>query len=104
MATVKFEVLQKKENAQIHLRLSVKRGIAFRRKTGKFINFKDWSEKTRMPKQNTPENKNLTTELQDLATFVLKRVNVATSNADAISGEWLQHAIDVFFNPLKPEG
>jgi integrase len=100
MATINFEVLNKESNTQIFLRLSVKRGVTPRRKTGKYINFKDWSETTNLPKQNNSENKNLTTDLQDLSTFILKRVNKATSKGETINSNWLQYAIDIFFERI----
>ena len=104
MATVKFEVLQKKENAQIHLRLSVKRGMSFRRKTGKYINYQNWSDNTKLPKQTNADNKNLTIGLQNLSAFVLKRVNEVTSKGETITGDWLEHAIDVFFERVTETG
>ena len=104
MATVKFEVLQKKENAQIHLRLSVKRGMSFRRKTGKYINYQNWSDNTRLPKQTNADNKNLTIGLQNLSAFVLKRVNEVTSKGETITGDWLEHAIDLFFERVTETG
>jgi integrase len=101
MATVKFELLNKDENAQIFLRLSVKRGLTPRRKTGKYISYKNWSFDKKLPKQNNPENKTLTIELKNLASFVLKKTNNATSDGTTINGDWLQHQIDLFFKRVS---
>ena len=101
MATVKFELINKGENSQIFLRLSVKRGLTPRRKTGKFINHKNWSFDKKLPKQNNAENKNLTTDLNDLASFVLKRANSSTSKSEIINGDWLQFQIDLFYKRVS---
>ena len=41
MATIKYQILSKSENAPIYLRLSIKRGLSPRTKTGLHINPKD---------------------------------------------------------------
>ncbi|MGC1631507.1 MAG: integrase, partial [Gelidibacter sp.] len=59
MATIKYQLQSKKENAPIYLRLSINRNLVLRRKTGLFINFNDWSETTSLPKQTSASNKNI---------------------------------------------
>lgn len=94
MATLKFVLQSKSDNAPIYLRLSVKRGKIIYRKTGLFISPKNWSSTTGLPKQNNAANKNLTSQLRKLNTYVLDNLN----NANIINGDWLLHQIDVFFN------
>ena len=97
MATIKFLVNAKNDNAQIILQLSVKRGVTPKRKTGLFINPKNWSGTTNLPKQTTAQNKNLSTELTKLSIFVLDKVNKDTIKGQEINGNWLEFAIDLFF-------
>ncbi len=96
MATVKYLLQSKKENSQIYLRLSLGRNKTLKRKIGLLIDFKDWSNTTGLPKQNTSTNKNLTTKLKKLETFVIDRLN--STDPNEITGDWLQFQIDLFFN------
>ncbi|TXG36989.1 tyrosine-type recombinase/integrase [Seonamhaeicola maritimus] len=100
MATVKFLLQSKSDNAPIYLRLSVSRGLVFKRKTGLFINPKDWSYDKSLPKQTTNTNKNLSTDLQALSNEVVKRLNDANSKGISINGNWLQDAIDLHFKRI----
>ncbi|WP_370477236.1 phage integrase SAM-like domain-containing protein [Tamlana flava] len=101
MATISFELFSNAENVPIYLRLSIKRGLTPRAKTGFFINPKDWSNTTRLPKQNTSTNKNLTTDLLDLKINILKKYNVASKNGVEIDINWLKYNIDVHFGRVK---
>ena len=102
MATIKYELKSKTENASIYLRFSVKRGKLLYRKTGLQINVNDWSIKTGLPKQNKPTNKNIATKLRKLETFVIDKLN-GTGNLDNVNGDWLQNCIDTFFNRIKKD-
>ncbi|MBC8767176.1 phage integrase SAM-like domain-containing protein [Arenibacter sp. BSSL-BM3] len=97
MATIKLQLLGKAENAPIYLRLSINRNLSPRTKTGLYINPKDWSDKTGLPKQTTSANKNLSAELQNLKTYIFEKFNVASIEGATINIEWLKHNIDVFF-------
>ncbi len=97
MATIKLQVLGKSENAPIYLRLSAGRGVTPRTTTGLYINPKDWSAKTGLPKQTTSANKNLSTDLQSLKIYIFEKFNEASSEGATINTEWLRHNIDVFF-------
>tara|TARA_R110000751_G_scaffold100068_2_gene193766 strand:- start:63978 stop:65315 length:1338 start_codon:yes stop_codon:yes gene_type:complete len=99
MATVKFYLQSKSASAPIYVYLSLGRGKLFPRKTGRFINPKDWSTTTHFPKQNTTVNKNLTSELRKLKGFILDEVN--QTNASTINGNWLTSKIDVFFDRVE---
>ena len=96
MATVKFQLLSESETAPIYLRLSVKRNLSPRAKTGLHIAPKNWST-TNFPKTNTPTNKNLKSSLQKLETYILEEVNNANTNGMLTNTNWLKHKIDLFF-------
>ena len=59
MASIKFEVLGNSQTTPIYLRLSLKRNVTPRAKTGLFIVSKEWSRDTKLPKQTKSLNKNL---------------------------------------------
>lgn len=100
MASIKFEVLSNSQTAPIYLRLSVKRGVTPRAKTGLFIDYKDWSNDTKLPKQTKPANKNITTDLLKLKVFILEKLNQSVIKNHTINKQWLEHYIDVFFNRI----
>lgn len=110
MATIKF-LLQSKtsDNAPIYLRLSLGRDLRkstkdkpvyfnYKRKTSLSINPKSWSDKTGIPKQNYSDEKNISSKLRGLKTFILDEVNDANSKGVEINGNWLQSKIDLHFN------
>ena len=98
MASIKFSVLTNSSNSSIYVRLSVNRNINYRILTGLSIDSKLWSKKTGFPKNTTSSNKNLTTDLQKLETFVLERLNNANKSGNEINKDWLKHTIDIHFN------
>lgn len=100
MATVKFRVLHKSDNAQIYLRLSLSRDNVFQSKTGKTINPAFWSSKTSRPIQKLPEFKNLALELNELETFIIKSYNSDYSKGVIFSKEWLDEKINSFYNRI----
>ncbi|WP_024742301.1 phage integrase SAM-like domain-containing protein [Tenacibaculum maritimum] len=97
MATVTYQLQSKSKNAPIYLRLTLGKGKQYRRKTSLNINPIDWS-KTGFPKDNTPSNKNLASELRKLKNFVLDEVNKANALGVLMDGAWLQSKIDLNFN------
>ena len=100
MATLKYEVLSTSQTAPIYLRLSVKRGITPRAKTGLLINSKEWSSETKLPKQNNSANKNTTTDLLKLKVFILEKFNDAQKENTTINKQWLSYNIDLFFGRI----
>lgn len=97
MATIKFLLQTKSDNAPIYLRLSLGRGNSLKRKTGLTINPKEWSKTTGKPKQTTGNNKNITSKLDKLSIAIYDRVNQASSTGTEITGDWLKHQIDIHF-------
>ena len=100
MATIKYLLQSKSENAPIYLRLSLGRGKLYKRKTSLSISPKEWSD-TGQPKQTTASNKNLASKLRKLKDFVLDEVNNANTNGVEINGGWLQSKIDLHFNKTE---
>jgi len=98
MATINFYLRSKKENTPIYLRLSLGRGKDIYRKTGLFINYNNWSLKTKSPKQTTAQNKKINTQLKKLEAFIFEKVNTSTNE---INGDWLFHQIELFFNRVS---
>jgi len=101
MATIKYLLQSKSSNAPIYLRLSLNQKKSIKRKTGLFVNPKEWSDKTGLPKQTTPQNKNLINELRNLETSILHQVNISNSKGDVIDGDWLNYKIDSHFGRIK---
>lgn len=104
MATIKYQLQSKSNNAPIYLRLSISRDKNLKRKTGLYINPKDWSTSTGLPKQNDPTNKNLTTSLRDLTNVILKDLNNANTEGVEVNGDWLIYRIDLFFERVQEIG
>ncbi len=101
MATVTYQLRSNSQQSQIYVRLSLNRNKDYRRKTGLFINPKDWSTKNKLPKQNKPENKNLAITLKNLETYILNSLNRDNAKGIEVNGNWLQLQIDTFFNRIK---
>jgi integrase len=99
MATVKYQLLSESENAPIYLRLSVKRGLSPRAKTGLHIAPKNWSI-SNYPKTTTANNKKLKSDLHKLETYILDEVNNANTKGETINTAWLKHNIDLFFERI----
>lgn len=103
MAKIKYLLQSKSENAPIYLRLSIDHNTSIKRKTGLFISPKDWSKATGFPKQNSPNNKNIAIELNDLSASIFRNVNDANSNGVELSGDWLVRHIDLHFGRIVEE-
>ena len=101
MASIKYYVPGKSDNSSIYLRLSLDRTTSIKRKTGLFINPKDWSSATGKPIQNDSVNKDIATELKELDSVISKNVNDASSNGIEMTGDWLLYRIDLHFKRIK---
>lgn len=93
MATFKFLIQGKSNPTNIYIRLSLGRGKSIKRKTGYLINPKDWST-TGFPKQNSPDNKNLKSKLEELQVQLGRKINEANDKGQEIDGLWLTQQID----------
>lgn len=97
MATIRYRLHSKQENAPIYLKLSISRTQRYERKTGLVINPSDWSTSTSLPKQNNPNNKNITSKLRGLEHYLQKQLNEASSEGVEVDANWLQFKIDLHF-------
>ena len=96
MATLKFVLQSKNDNANIYIRYSINRKTIIYRKSGFVINPKDWSDTNAQPIQKTQELKALKIKLDKLATFVNEAYNVSVSKGEDFTGDWLQLQIDLY--------
>jgi len=101
MATIKYILQSKSENAPIYLRLSLGKDNSLKRRIGLYINPKEWSTSTGLPKQTNSKNKNLITDLRNLKEFILKEINNSSSKGIEITGDWLVFKIDVYFERIS---
>jgi len=100
MATVKYYLRSKTKDSIIQIQLSVSKILKMRNSTGLQIDYSDWSEKTSLPKQNNPHNKNLTTQLNDLKSFILKEYNNDFAGGVLFDSHWLKNKISLFFERI----
>ena len=101
MATIKFFLRSKSEQANIYVRLSIDRNNVYKRKIGFIINSKDWSTKKGQPILNDENLKNLKTDLDEFKTKLENKYNSAIKQGLIINGHWLQDEIDLL-NNKKP--
>lgn len=93
MATIKYLLQSESNNAPIYLRLSLGKNKSVKRKTGYFINPRNWSNSTGYPKQNDPTNKNLASMLRNLEAKIYDTLNNSDIALSEIDGNWLESAI-----------
>ena len=96
MATLKFVLQSKSDNANIYIRYSINRKTIIYRKSGFVINPKDWSNTNAQPIQKNDTLKKLKSKLDKLATFVNDAYNVSVSKGEEFTGDWLQLQIDLY--------
>lgn len=100
MATVKYYLRSKTRESIIQIQLSVSKTLKMRNSTGVIIDYSDWSDKTGLPKQNNPENKNLATQLNDLKGFILREYNNDLMGGVLFDSHWLKKKISTFFERI----
>lgn len=100
MATIKYLLQSKLEASPIYLRLSISRFVSAKRKTGKFIDYRNWNYEKGMPKQNAAENKRLSADLAKLKTYIIEKLNDHTGAP--ITGDWLTAQIDSYYGIAAP--
>jgi hypothetical protein len=103
MATVKFRIKNsaKQDKNTIYVYLSNGRGNMFEVKSGFSIDPQDWNTAKGFPKQSTPENKNLNTDLKKLESFIHSSINTANSKGELIDKFWLEQKIKECFNKVE---
>lgn len=100
MATVKYYLRSKTKGSAIQIQLSISKDLKMRNSTGLQIDYSDWSDKTSLPKQNNPHNKNLSAELVDLKKFVLEEYNQDFTSGVLFDSHWLKNKISLFFERI----
>lgn len=98
MATLKYILRTKNENANIFIRYSINRETRLIKKTNFIIDANDWSESKAQPLQRDEALKKLSKSLDDLKKFISDAYNDATPKGIEITGDWLQTQIDIFNN------
>jgi len=101
MATIKFLLQSKTNPANIYVRLSIDRKTVLKRKTGYVINPENWSTTTNLPKQGDEKQKQLKTDLGNLATKIEEYLNSGITKGEEITGDWLQNQIDAIQGKQK---
>lgn len=104
MATIQFRLRSKaNKNVSINVRLSIDRNNVFEIKTGFTIHPKDWSDKN-LPKQTTPENKLLSSDLKKLDSYIIENLNTDLGKSILIDSNWLESKInDCFSRVVKTD-
>ena len=104
MATLKFRLLSKKENAPIYCYFSIARGKFYQRKTRETINPENWNTKKGEPKNiqsGTQKNLNdlqkLKQRLTELESYVLEQYRTRKDD-EIINGIWLDEIITAFYS------
>ncbi|MDP9961273.1 tyrosine-type recombinase/integrase [Chryseobacterium lathyri] len=104
MATVKFILQSKNENAPIYVRLSVSAKESFKRKSRETINPEDWNFKKGFPRNISVGTESFLTaieetknNLSELESFIYKEFQKRTDN-DLINGIWLDEVITAYYN------
>ena len=101
MATVTFRLKGKRNPSPIYLQFRHENTHNIWKKSGKFIDPKNWNSGTKMPYLRTPELKNLAKDLRDLSNSITDSFNF--KNNGQIDKAWLQNQIDVFNGDYIPE-
>ena len=104
MATLKFRLNSKKENAPIYCYFSIGRGQFYQRKTRETINPEHWNTKKGEPKNIQSGTKELLNDLQtlkqklsDIESYVLKQYKDRKDH-EIINGVWLDEVLEAFYS------
>ena len=104
MATLKFRLNSKKENAPIYCYFSIGRGQFYQRKTRETINPEHWNTKKGEPKKIQSGTKELLIDLQtlkqklsDIESYVLKQYKDRKDD-EIINGVWLDEVLEAFYS------
>ncbi|MCT4138586.1 tyrosine-type recombinase/integrase [Elizabethkingia anophelis] len=101
MATVSYFLRNKTANTKIQIQLSISRDLKLRTSTDLIINSNDWSTDTKFPKQNNPQNKNLSKQLRELSNHILNEYNSDFATGRILDSFWLKEKINKFFNRIE---
>ncbi|MBL1219372.1 tyrosine-type recombinase/integrase [Chryseobacterium sp. L7] len=104
MATIKFILQSKGQNAPIYARLSISAKESFKRKTRETINPDQWNPKTGKPKniqagteETLKEIDNLKLKLKEIESFILEQYR-KRNETEIINGIWLEEVLTANYN------
>jgi integrase len=100
MATLKYFLQSKTENANIYIRFSINRDKLLKRKTGFVVNPKNWNTLKESIILRDEDSKVLNSNLRDLKIYIEKQYNKSVSLGKEIDGAWLMLQIDLFNNKI----
>jgi hypothetical protein len=100
MATLKYFLQSKAENANIYIRFSINREKLLKRKTGFVVNPKNWNSLKENITLKDEDSKVLNSNLRDLKIHIEKKYNNAISSGLEVDGDWLKLQIDLFNNKI----
>jgi integrase len=100
MATLKYFLQSKAENANIYIRFSINREKLLKRKTGFVVNPKNWNELKENIALKDEDSKVLNANLRDLKIHIENKYNNAISSGLEVDGDWLKLQIDLFNNKI----
>jgi len=120
MATTKFLLQSKSENAQIYIRLSISKNISLKKKTSFSINPHEWSETNQRPKPSNTKKRptgndelgnefdkrqkfkqNLHENLDKLESYIFQNLNKDLGGNILIDSFWLESKIIECFNRVE---
>ncbi len=101
MASIKYLIQSKSSSAPIYARLSLGRNQVYKRKTGFFIDAKQWSKTTGYPKNKSDEGRDLKKILKKLELAILEKLNRDNTEGEEITGDWLLNTIDLHFKRIS---
>lgn len=101
MATVSYFLRNKTANSKIQIQLSISRNSKLRTSTELIINSNDWSNDTNLPKQNNPNNKNLSRQLRELSSHIQDEYNFDFANGVMFDNYWLKEKINKHFKRIE---
>ena len=104
MANVYYRIKGKSDNESIYLQLTIDRDNRFEKKIGLNIASKEWSKNSKLPKQNSAQNKKTGNDLRKLQTYILDEVNESQVVGEIINSKWLEKRIDIHFKRISPSG
>lgn len=101
MATIKFLIQSKSSSAPIYARLSLGRKQVYKRKTGFYIDYNQWSKTTGFPKSKSSNGRELKSTLKNLELAIQDKLYKDSKEGKEINGDWLLNSIDLHFERIS---
>ena len=102
MATIGFQLIGKKEEKSIYVRITIERGNQIKQNTGLKAKLSDWSIKKKYVKsQGSVGRKKLSENLEKFETDLQKEINSAIAKGEKINNSFLKDFINKKTNKFK---